>query len=582
LKRTRTALGKPAASRETETSDSAETAPSSSSLRWAIGLLVLGLFLRLAGAQIHWSWFDSRFPDTWANSKIELSQDGSEYVLQADPGTWNSPLHRGWSDRAYFRPPLASYYFIALFRLFGFNRFAVSAAQSAIALAAYFLLYLIAARLLGRRVALIGLALVVLHPVLMFEDTSFEDSGIGLLLMSVALYASNWARNGRPGRWAVPGLALGLAALARPNLLAVAVGLAALAWIWTPSNWPRALIALLGPIICLVWFTAVHNHNASGRWTLISDMTGQNLYWGNNPFPDHRLSVQGYWDIREVDRGSAGGLLIAGLKQRTGETATDPAFFAGAKNFVRSQPLQALSSLARKAWRHLSSYEIPRNRDFAWCRQANIVWKLPLIPFALLVPLALLGWRGAPNRSSAFLLVVPWLAVVATEVMFFNASRYRALALPFVLMLSVAGAAEVVRVVRARRWAEVGLIALLATATTVLGHFAVSPAERIQHAAVASFKSAMLEAYADEDGQWNWFSQSRALQSLRDATRLDPDNLDAFSVAQKLLIREGRFEEARANIATRRARCRTGEWLCEDVCSYLERMMSAPPDARAR
>ena len=166
--------------------------------------------------------------------------------------------------------------------------------------------------------------------------------------------------------------------------------------------------------------------------------------------------------------------------------------------------------------------------------------------------------------------------------MFFNASRYRALALPFVLMLSVAGAAEVVRAVRARRWAEVGLIALLATATTVLGHFAVSPAERIQHAAVASFKSAMLEAYADEDGRWTWFSQSRALASLRKAIRLDPDNLDAFSVAQKLLIREGRFEEARANIATRRARCRTGEWLCQDVCSYLEQMMGAPPDARAR
>jgi hypothetical protein len=365
-------------------------------------------------------------------------------------------------------------------------------------------------------------------------------------------------------------------------LLAVAVGLAALAWIWTPSNRPRALIALLGPIICLVWFTAVHNHNASGRWTLISDMTGQNLYWGNNPFPDHRLSVQGYWDIREVDRGSAGSLLIAGLKQRTGETATDPAFLAGAARFVRSEPLRALGGLLDKAWRHLSNYEIPRNRDFAWCRQANIVWKLPLIPFALLVPLALLGWRGAQNRSSAFLLVVPWLAVVATEVMFFNASRYRALALPFVLMLSVAGAAEVVRAVRARRWAEVGLIALLATATTVLGHFAVSPAERIQHAAVASFKSAMLEAYADEDGRWTWFSQSRALASLRKAIRLDPDNLDAFSVAQKLLIREGRFEEARANIATRRARCRTGEWLCQDVCSYLEQMMGAPPDARAR
>jgi len=126
----------PTHSTEPASAGSAEGLAFSSSLRWAIGLLALGLILRLASAHIYWSWFDTRFPDTWAHSKIELSQDGSEYVLQADPGTWNSYLHRGWSDRAYFRPPLASYYFVALFRLFDFNRFAVSAAQSAIALAA--------------------------------------------------------------------------------------------------------------------------------------------------------------------------------------------------------------------------------------------------------------------------------------------------------------------------------------------------------------------------------------------------------------------------------------------------------------
>jgi 4-amino-4-deoxy-L-arabinose transferase-like glycosyltransferase len=558
----------------------AEATGSSSSLRWAVGLLALGLILRLASAHIYWSWFDTRFPDTWEHSKIELSQNASQYILQADPGTWNSPHHHGWADRAFFRPPLASYYFVGLFRLFAFNRLAVSAVQSVVAIAAYLLLFLVSARLLSRRIALLGLGLVMLHPVLIFEDTSFEDSGIGLLLMALAIYGTFWARAGKPERWAVSGLAIGLAALARPNLLAVAVGLAVLAWIWTASNRPRALIALLGPIICLVWFTAVHNHNASGRWTLISDMTGQNLYWGNNPFPDHRLSVQGYWDILEVDRGNPGNLLIAGLKQRTGNTATDPAFLSAAARFVRSEPLRALGGLLEKTWRHLSNYEIPRDRDFDWCRQANVIWELPLIPFALLVPLALIGWRGTQDRSSALLLAVPWLAVVTTEVVFFNASRYRALALPFVLMLSVAGAAEVVRAVRARRWVQVGLVAALATATTILGQFAVPSAERARHTAVASFKAAMLEAYADKDGRWNWFSQSRAEESLREATRLDPDNLDAFSVAQKLLIRELRFKETRANITARRARCRTGEWLCEDVCSYLEGMMGAPVDAR--
>jgi hypothetical protein len=66
-------------------------------------------------------------------------------------------------------------------------------------------------------------------------------------------------------------------------------------------------LVMLHPVLMFedtLWFTAVHNYHASDRWTLISDMTGQNLYWGNNPFPDHRLSVQGYWDIREATAGS--------------------------------------------------------------------------------------------------------------------------------------------------------------------------------------------------------------------------------------------------------------------------------------
>jgi hypothetical protein len=186
----------------------------------------------------------------------------------------------------------------------------------------------------------------------------------------------------------------------------------------------------------------------------------------------------------------------------------------------------------------------------------------------------------ARDRSETLLLAVPWLAVVATEVVFFNASRYRALALPFVLPLAVAGAGEMVRAVRARRWTQAGVVVLLATTTIVLGKFAVSPAERVRHMAVADFKASMLEAYADQDGRWRWFSESRARNSLAEARRLDPDNLDAFSVAQKLLIKDRRFAEAENNIAARRARCRPGEWLCQDVCSYLEGLLGiheAPP-----
>jgi len=544
---------------------------------WVGGLLLAGFLLRLASAHLHWNWFDAQFPSTWGGSKIDLSQDGTQYIQQADPGTWNSLPFRDWDERPFFRPPLASYYFVALFRLFHFDRLAVSAVQSLVALAAYLLAYLLAARLLGRRIGLCTLALLAVHPVLMFEDTSFEDSVPGMLLVSATMLAALWAGRGPSSRWFLPGLAAGLAMLARPNLALLAGGLLLLALFQARTARFRRLVAFSLPVAFLVLPVALHNYEASGRLVPICDTTGQNLYWGNNPFPDHRQSVQGYWDIREVDFGSPGMILVNGLRERSGASASDSAYLAGAVAFVTSEPRRALLGLVEKAWRHLSNHEIPRNRDFHRLRATNLFWRTPLPPFSIVLGLALLGLRGM-DRRQAFLLLLPWLAVFVSEVLFFNASRYRALALPFLIPPACMGVANLVMpLLRERRLRP--LIAGLGVLVPffLLGQTAVAEKERTGDLAVDHFKAAMLESYAAADGDWRRFSDERFRRNLQEARRLDPDNLDAFSVEQKMLIRDGRSAEVRDNIRARRERCRPGEWLCQEVCDYLALRAAAQP-----
>ena len=537
---------------------------------WVGVLLLVGFLVRVASANAYWKWFDSEFPQTWQVSKLDLSQNGMQYALQADPGTWNSPHFQGWDDRPYFRPPLASYYFVGLFRLFHFNRLAVSATQALLATVAYLFAYLLVAQILGRRIGLLALVLLVLHPVLMFEDTSFEDSVLGMLFVSAALLAAFWASRGRAARWLLPGLAVGLAMLARPNLGVVAAGLAALAYWQARKQRGKRVAALVAPILFLIMPAAWHNHETSGRWILICDITGQNLYWGNGLFDDHRQSVQGYWDIREVDFGSPGMLLVNGLKARSGKSATDDAFLAGAIDFVRAHPGKAALGLLRKAWRHVSNYEIPRDRDFNWLRGHNRWWQLPLLPFSLVLGFALLGIAGLERRQ-VFLLGLPWLAIFVSEVLFFNTSRYRAMALPFVIPLALRGGALFFSQVRDwRRYRAVSMSAALLIALFLLGQYAVGEKEHVGEASVDAFKAAMLESYADEAGNWRWISEERFRRRLAEARRLDPDNLDAFSVEQKVLISGGNSDRAMQNIRERRARCRPGEWLCEDVCNYVE------------
>lgn len=497
---------------------------------------------------------------------MALSPDGSQYVQQADPGTWASHLHRGWSERAFFRPPLPSYYFAGLLPAVHFDRLAVSFVQSLLAVFAYGLIYLVVLRRIGVAVALATLAVLALHPVLMFFDSSLEDSSLGLLCLALTVFTADWARDGASARWLAPGTAFGLAVLARPQFAILVLGLGGLAWLAHRKF--RALAALAISVLYVVAPAVWHNHSASGRWSLVSDTFGQNMYWGNGPNPEYRTSVLGYWNIWELDQGSPSSLLVDGLKRRTGQSSADSAFLTETTRSMSENPGRALAAIADKAWRHLSSYEIPRTCNFSLIREHVLIWRIPYLPFAVFLGLALLGLRGLERRT-AWLFLLPWLATLFTELLFFNASRYRAMAVPFLVPLAMRGLFSVIESIRARRWRELALPGSLLAGLGLLGAAAVTPKERDRHEAAQYFIESVVESYADEFGGWNRFSEERFQHYLGLARQIDPDNLDAFSVEQKLRLREGKIDEAGAAIQARRARCGAGEWLCEDVCDQL-------------
>ena len=536
------------------------------------GLLVLGVVLRLAGASAHWQWFDREHPSLWETSKLELSQDANQYIQQADPHTWASPLHRKWTERTYFRPPLASYYFVGLFRAVRFDRMLAASAQAGLAALAYLLLFLSVRRVFGRGIALGTLAVVALHPVLMFYDVSFEDSTLAFALLSATIYAALWARDGQAARWLVPGTAAGLAILARPNLLVAVAGVVFLAAAWSTKSRARVLIALLFPSVCLLTPVLWHNYSASKRLVPVADSAGQNLYWGNGELADYRVSIQGYWNILEVDRGGPVDLLTQGLKARTGKQFAEDAYRSAAIDFMAEHPVQALGRFLTKAWRHLSTYEIPRNTDFEILRQNVLVWRLPFVPFAAILVLALVGLRGI-DRYLGWLFLLPWLGAIFSEVVFFNASRYRALCVPFLVPLALRGLYLGFREAKEYRWRALLAGALAVVLATMAGSFAVPASERTRYAAVDRFKSAMLQSYAEKDGTWQRLSASRFLWELGAALRLDPDNLDAFMVAQKYLITEGKLDQSFAEIVERKQRCRSDDWLCHAACDHLRMMM---------
>ena len=180
-------------------------------------LLGAGFLLRLWTAHAYWSWFDREFPGAWERSRTVLSQDGTQYVQQADPDTWQRPFRGRWQERPYYRPPLASHYFAFLCQRQGSIAWRSPRVRPCSALLAYFLIYRLVARAFGYWPALASLSWSLLHPVLVYFDVSFEDGALAFVLLALAIAVFVRHVDGSPWGLAVAGAFMGLAILARPN-----------------------------------------------------------------------------------------------------------------------------------------------------------------------------------------------------------------------------------------------------------------------------------------------------------------------------------------------------------------------------
>jgi len=541
-----------------------------------VALVLLAIFcLRVWAAKDYWRWFDQRFPETWQHSRIVLSQDETHYIQQAATNQWYPAVFSMWRDQPYYRPPLASYYYVWLFNLCGFDRLAAAAIQSLSAVGAYLLIYCTASHILGAGVALAALSLVGLHPVLVYYVHSFEDSTLALLLLSAVLALFVRSRGFRWGPLLAAGLCGGLALLARPNLAPVLLGLAGSLCVLTRPRPGRAALGLLVPALLVVSPAIWHNYQKTGRMTLVTATSGENLFWGNNADPRWRIILQGFWYIPFIDQGSPGLLLARAVMDASPGTGLDQAFGRAALAYACDHPAAAARGVLQKLWRHLASYEIPRNENFAELRAAAWPYRLPRLPYALVLGFALGGAYALRTMPAQWaILLFPWIAVLTTEVLFFNAGRYRALAIPFLMPIAVAGFRSFVAMLAQRRWKALLAAVVLLTGLAFTGVPAVPKHEQQQYLSASFFKAAMMEAYAvGPDRDLALYSEARFAENLQKSLSLDAGNLASFDVLQKYLIWKGRAQEAAENIARQKKACADDDWLCRAVCDHLEMLL---------
>ncbi|MEN9979818.1 MAG: tetratricopeptide repeat protein [candidate division WOR-3 bacterium] len=454
---------------------------------------------------------------------------------------WALAVSRGleFINDAYFRAPLYPLFLGMLYRLFGVNFFLVRLVQALLGSAGCVLLVLLGRRLFDERTGFYaGLAMAV-YPLLIFFDGELL---IPVLLIFLLLAGFLLFYQEERGWFYLPlaGLLFGLAAIARPNVLVFV--LVFFFWLLLRHQRRRLSRALLFGLAVLVPIlpVTVRNYIKSRSFVLIAWQAGTNFYIGNNEYSDGTTAIVpgtrgswwgGYNDVKRIAEMTAGRPLKG--------VEIDRFWIRRGLQFWRRAPAKALLLTLRKLYLWFAGYEVSNNRDIYFFKRFTflnwLIFQTPVFkfPFGLVLPLALAGSYLTRKKWQLLLPVYLFLgAWCLSFIPFFVTDRYRLPAVPFYLLLAVAGVRNFFRSERRERTIA-GLIfacALILFNLNLAGAGRKSdPAQNLFQAAAGWYETGRLE---------------RAQQAIEQALELDSAT-NILSLRATMLLEQNRIEEAR-------------------------------------
>lgn len=443
-----------------------------------------------------------------------------------------------------------------LYGLFGHRYLPVYLFQLALGLAVVVLVHDTTRRLFDGRAALVAAAGAALYKPLIFHEAQIEKTALAVALAALLLWAAVRSLESPRARWpALAGVALGIASLARTNLLLfvplLPLGLAAVRWRRARAGSPHpapgrhAWAAALAGALAVVAPVAARNSLLGGELLLTSTQFGQNLFIGNNPGNPTGQYLAPPWvraapEYEEADF-AAHAEAAAGRRLSAGEVS---GFYAReVLRWALDRPADFLRTLGRKAAIYLNDYEYPDTQDLGFFGRYSPVLRLPLPGFGVVLALGgagllLLAGRNAPRLFLAGYLLIGALAVIA----FFVLSRYRLPAVPALLPFVGGFAVRIWDDLRSRglpgRVRRVGAGLALAAAGMALGHL---PVQKVPPSVAGAQTLANLGARLYEEGD-----RQGAARAFEEALALDPGRAGTLRSLGIIAYERGDAPRARA------------------------------------
>lgn len=385
----------------------------------------------------------------------------------------------------FYRAPLYTYFLAGLLFVTGGNLLWVHIAQIVLGSLTAALVGTLGARLMGRRVGVLaGLLYAGCATVLLFDFELLNAAVFMPLVVTMLLALERASSEPSPMRFFLIGLALGLAATARTDILAfspVAVVIAGgAAW---RAGWRGVRLLAGGGLLCAGLALAIapvtlYNAIAGRDWVLISSQGGAILYVCNNPEADGYTSViPGPTDTASyaadgtyTDNIESSSRYLArqalGHEPRPSEVSR---YWSGrALGWIMAQPRAWARLVVRKAFYLVGGFEIGDQKNLTFF--LDTWWPFALLPrWWWLFPLALAAGTIPGARRGRLLLGAFAVTYGAMLVVFVPEERLRLALYPVICILAarflVTGAAAL----RDRQWRGIAIrIAFVASLIPVM------------------------------------------------------------------------------------------------------------------
>jgi len=296
--------------------------------------------------------------------------------------------------------PLYAYFLGLLYAVFGAGVEIAMIANSLLGALSCVLLVAVGRRYFDRRAALIASALIAVDSTSIFFGGMLAAANLVVPLVLLLVLAAQRAHESPSAlRWFIAGLVLGLGTLAWQTLLLFAPYL--VAWPIFSEN-SRALqrarwatLALAGMVV-VVLPVSVRNYAVADQLALVNTGGGISFYAGNHPHANGTYGIPRRYArviaAEPVERRQLFAEVATQVSGRELEPSEISGFWARETfEYISSNPGQWLRHEARKFGLFWNAAELWSDRSPTAERVFSWVRGLPLVSFAVVVPLALLG-----------------------------------------------------------------------------------------------------------------------------------------------------------------------------------------------